>query len=247
MDYREVLYGTYVSANKRRVYQRLDARASRKNVRNLAWSLRGWLPAAQTQPRVLDLGCGAGNLLSLFEFLGYSDFTGVDNSAEQVAEARERFPAVIQADVFEFLTEETGEPYDVITAFDLLEHLTRDEAITFLRLVSRRMRPGGSLILQLPNGDSPFAGAVFWSDLTHETPYTAISLRHVLEACGFDDCTFREHRPTPLSIRGFGRSVLWQLLRSGIKAVHYIETGTPSTGVYTRTFRCRAIKPLQQS
>jgi SAM-dependent methyltransferase len=239
--YREFLYGTYVSANKRYVYGAAQQGRS-KAARNMLWFLRGWLPPAGANPRILDLGCGAGDLLAALHSAGYTDVHGVDASAEQVAIAARQFPAVEQADVFEYLQREGVGPFDVVTAYDLIEHLTRDEAILFLCLVHRSLSPGGTLILQMPNGDSPYAGAVVWSDLTHETTYTAISLRHLLEASGFSDLTFQERGPTPLSAFGLARTVLWRLLRTGIRAAHYIETGKPSTGVYTRVFACRAVK-----
>jgi SAM-dependent methyltransferase len=241
--YRELLYATYVSANKQYLYRAARlGRARDKGIRNALWFLKNWLPPVDSKPRILDLGCGPGDLLAAFRHAGYTALSGVDISAEQVAIARNSFPGVVQGDLFDYLRQPDIGPFDLITAFDLLEHLTRDEAIEFLRLVHGKLRSGGTLILQLPNGDSPFAGSVYWSDLTHETQYTAISLRHLLEACGFRDCEFQEHGPTPLSVFGIGRTVLWKLLRMGIKTVHYVETGTGSTGIYTRTFRCRSTK-----
>jgi len=242
MGYREVLYSTYVSANKRYRYQRVSPRARERNLRGTLWSLHGWLPAKERSPRILDLGCGAGHLLAVFQRAGYTDLVGVDNSAEQVDLARQLFPNTIQADVFEYLRRDDIGQFDLITAFDVLEHFTRDETILFLRLVHQRLKPGGYLILQMPNGDSPFAGSVFWSDLTHETLFTAISLRHILEACGFADCEFRECGPVPQSLFGVIRTILWQMVRVGIKLLNYVETGNASTGIYTRVFRCRAIK-----
>jgi 2-polyprenyl-3-methyl-5-hydroxy-6-metoxy-1,4-benzoquinol methylase len=244
MNYRSVLYSTYVSANKRYLYETVaDERARERHLRSAVWSLRSWLPPKEAGPRVVDLACGPGNLLAVFERVGYADFTGVDASAEQVAVARSVFPSVVEDDVFAFLSRDESGSYDLITAFDLIEHFTRDEAIEFLRLVHQRLRPGGALILQMPNGDSPFAGAVYSSDATHETLYTSVSLRHMLQACGFGDCEFREYGPAPMSAAGVVRYGLWRLVRAGIKALHYIETGAPSTGIYTRTFRCRVIRP----
>lgn len=239
-NYRSVLYSTYVSANKRHLYENVSERVRDRQVRGTIWSLKRWLPSQASNPRAVDLACGPGNVLAVFRRLGYSDFTGVDGSAEQVEVARRAAFEVVEGDVFEFLASEKAGSFDLITAFDLVEHFTRDEAISFLRLVHQRLRPNGSLILQLPNGDSPFAGAVYNSDATHEALYTAISLRHMLEACGFDDCEFMECGPVPLSFFGVVRYGLWRLVRTVIKGIHYIETGAPSTGVYTRNFRVRA-------
>jgi len=206
------------------------------------WSLRDWLPEKETAPRVLDLGCGAGHMLAVFQRVGYTDFVGVDNSAEQVEIARRLFSNVVQADVFEYLKRDNIGEFDLIMAFDVIEHLTRDEAIQFLQLIHQHLKPDGSLILQMPNGDTPFVGSVFWLDLTHETLFTVVSLRHLLEACGFTNCQFQERGPVPRSIFGISRVILWRIVRLAIKTIHYIETGTPSTNIYTRVFVCRATK-----
>lgn len=246
MNYRSVLYSTYVTANKRYLYGTVTTKQARaRHLRSAFWSLRGWLPPPEAQPRVVDLACGPGNLLAVFDMLGYTDYVGVDGSSEQVAIARHASFNVVEEDVFDFLSKENDGSFDLITAFDLIEHFTRDEAIEFLGLVRLKLRPNGSLILQMPNGDSPFAGGVYNSDATHETLYTAISLRHMLQACGFGRCEFREYGPVPLSLFGVVRYVLWRVVRAGIKAIHYIETGTPSTGIYTRTFRCRTVPEVR--
>lgn len=241
--YREVLYGSYVSSNKRHLYERVDHTGYERNIRNLLRSLRHWLPKSNPAFRALDLGCGAGHLLEVLTRAGYSQVYGVDGSAEQVALARRRFPQVVLGDVFKFLSEPDLQPFDLITAFDLLEHFTRDEALLLLRLIRQKLKPGGSLILQMPNGNSPFADAVFASDLTHETLYTAVSLRHLLQACGFAHIDFQEHGPVPSGARGSIRWMAWRAIRTAVQAIHDVETGTPSTGVYTRTFRCRTVRP----
>ena len=237
MKYRDLLYGSYVSANKRYVYETVNQRAMAKGWRNLRWFWRGWLPPLSS--RILDLGCGAGNLLGFFKSVGYTDITGVDVSPEQVACARQICPNVIQSDVFHFLHREGIGRFDMITAFDVLEHLTRDEMIDLVKMIRGCLNPNGRLVIQLPNGDSPFIGSVFYSDATHETCLTAVSLRHILESCGLKGCQFREYCPAPTGVISGLRYLLWRVIHLVIKAIHYVETGRPSTGVYTRTFLCR--------
>lgn len=237
MKYRKLLYGTYVSSNKRYTYDAISLVNLEKGRRNLRWFWRGWLPPLSS--RILDLGCGGGHLLGFLKSLGYINLTGVDVSSEQVAYARQVLPNVVQSDIFMFLHKEGIGQFDMITAFDVLEHLTRDEMIELLGLVKIRLAKNGVLVVQLPNGDSPFVGSVFCGDATHETCLTSVSLRHILEASGFKDCRFREYDPAPTGFVSGVRYVLWQVLRVIIKAIHYVETGSPSTGIYTRTFLCR--------
>src|SRR5215217_3510941 len=101
-SYRERLYASYVSANKQHIYDDVDVQRRDKNTNNLLWYLRGWLPAATADTRVVDIGCGPGNLLAVFERMGYEDALGVDSSHEQVVVAQTAFPGVVEADVFDF-------------------------------------------------------------------------------------------------------------------------------------------------
>lgn len=236
MKYRQLLYGTYVSANKRYLYDTISQNALAKGQRNLHWFFRGWLPPATS--RILDLGCGSGDLLSFFKSAGYLNISGVDVSLEQVVLARRICSDVSQSDIFLYLRQDGIGKFDMITLFDVLEHLTRDEIIELLNLIRARLNPKGVLVLQLPNGDSPFIGSIFFSDATHETCLTSVSLRHILEACGFKDCRFREHDPAPTGFISLVRYALWQIICLVIKAIHYIESGAPSTNIYTRTFLC---------
>jgi SAM-dependent methyltransferase len=61
------------------------------------------------------------------------------------------------------------EKLDLMVAFDVVEHLDLDAVRTFLREAKEALRPGGLLLLRYPNGDSPFSGAIYRGDLTHQT------------------------------------------------------------------------------
>ena len=237
MTYRDLLYDTYVSANKK--FRRPLGSRTRPGAEAQAWRFRKWL--TNNTLSVLDLGCGSGEFLEVLASMGFLSLTGVDSSKEQLIAAGQTRRLIVEADIAAFLEQSAVNAVDVILLLDVLEHFTRDEAIFILRSANRHLRPGGHLILQLPNGDSPFSAAVFASDLTHETLYTSISLRHVLEACGFTQCEFLEVGPVPLSLIGAVRCVLWQVFRTLVRAVHLIETGEKSTNVYTRVLACRAM------
>lgn len=242
-DYREALYSTYVSGHKRHTHERVSEAEKARFLDYLQWCYGDWMLPSEQNPRVLDLGCGSGLILDLFKRLGYQDIHGVDVSAEQVAIARQQFPQVVEGDMFDYLEKTDPGSFDLVTGFDLAEHLTRSEMIAFFRAVLRILKPGGRMIIQMPNGDTPFAGAVFCSDPTHECLFTSTAYRHVLFASGFEVLGFKERCPRPVGAKGIARALLWKCMRNLIKAAHYIETGAPSTGIYSRVFACCAVKP----
>ena len=106
--------------------------------------------AGRPRPRILDIGCAFGFFLSM---LGDRwDRFGIDASEYAIGEARRRTPdaafAVAGAGDFPFRRR-----FDVITAFDVLEHIPDLE--TVLCRVSESLAPGGAFIFVVPVYDGP--------------------------------------------------------------------------------------------
>jgi SAM-dependent methyltransferase len=96
------------------------------------------------QGRVLDFGCADGELAG---FIEPERYLGVDCDREALERARARHPShtLLTVEEFEALADET---FDVIAALALIEHLPAPG--DWLRLMRRRLRPGGRLVLTTP-------------------------------------------------------------------------------------------------
>jgi 2-polyprenyl-3-methyl-5-hydroxy-6-metoxy-1,4-benzoquinol methylase len=203
---------------------------------------RGWLPS-DPNAKILDIGCGSGKFLYVLKQQGYDNLYGVDLSDEQVAIARQIEPNVHRGDVLDYLRQHRN-AFDLITGLDLIEHLKKDELLVLLDEVREALKPDGRLILQTPNGDSPFFGPVLYGDFTHETCLTPSLLTMLLRQAGLREVEAREQGPVPW---GHGwRSALrflgWQLIRTGVKARNLIETGGAGGGIFSRVFCISALR-----
>jgi SAM-dependent methyltransferase len=94
--------------------------------------------------RLLDVGTAKGDFLAVMAQRGW-EVTGIEPSSEAgnphaLTIYRERFPDECSL---------PDESFDVITAWAVFEHL-HDPAAAF-RICARLLRPGGRLILQVPN------------------------------------------------------------------------------------------------
>lgn len=139
--------------------------------------------------RILVISCGPGYFVNLLAEAGYGDVLGIDSCEEKVAYAVERGLNCRVATAFEAL-QSTDRPYDVIICEQELNHLTKEEMVTFLRLVWDKLAPGGRLLCHGLNGANPVTGAEALSqNFDHFNAFTAYSLTQVLEHCGFDDIT----------------------------------------------------------
>lgn len=97
--------------------------------------------------RVLDVGCGSGEVLAAARERGWQT-----HGVEPVP-ASARIAGVERGlDVRQALLEESGLPertYDVVSAFHVLEHMSDGQS--FLRTLSRWARPRGWIVVEVPN------------------------------------------------------------------------------------------------
>ncbi|MGQ0663933.1 MAG: class I SAM-dependent methyltransferase [Pseudomonadota bacterium] len=192
---------------------------------------------------ILDLGCGHGALLHFAAEAGYTDLSGIDASPEQVAAAAGLgIEGVRQGDLFAALRELLDASRDAVVAFDVIEHLAKDELVDLADEVWRVLKPGGRWIVHAPNGASPFGGAVRYGDLTHELAFTPESLAQLVLASGFRSVEFFEDAPVAHGVKSFVRALVWRLIRQLLRFYLVVETGSAQHGVLTQNLLAVAVK-----
>lgn len=103
------------------------------------------LPAS---PAIVEIGAGSGiNLYELYP--ADARLAGVEPDAEAAERARSKGPIPVFNAPVESLPDDIADgSLDLIAMFDVLEH-TRDDRAA-LQAVSRKLKPGGSLVLTVP-------------------------------------------------------------------------------------------------
>lgn len=231
MSFRQPLYDQYLSTFK-----------STRGEASTAWWEHKYLPLLADLPRdarILEIGCGSGELLAFLKHHGFSNASGIDISAEQVALAQQRGVAVEQGDLFEALQQAECE---AIIAVDVLEHFTRDELVRLSQMLYRALIPGGRLLIQTANGAGLFPRQVIYGDLTHLTIFTPESLAQLLTPAGFRDLRFDETGPVPIRLRGKVNVALWWLVKAVANTVRTVEAGKRQA-IWTENFICLGQKP----
>jgi SAM-dependent methyltransferase len=100
--------------------------------------------------KVIDIGCGPGQVDSLLKDLGIQEYLGIDFSSLRVRQAQSVYPdyKFISADIFESDILEV-ENYDCVLAMEFLEHVDNDISVI------QRISPGTNVIATVPNFPSP--------------------------------------------------------------------------------------------
>ncbi|MHB1356282.1 MAG: class I SAM-dependent DNA methyltransferase [Anaerolineae bacterium] len=241
--YRQRLYAGYVSQFIGYKSQLHSPHAYHNRSTATNSRIRGWLPIDHSLP-VLDLGCGPGYLLKMLEDQGFTDITGVDLSAEQLALAKDHctHAHIMQADMSQVLAEHPAH-YQLITAFSVLEHLDKNELFSLLELVITALRPGGRFIIQTINAENPWGLALLYGDLTHETAFTPGSLAVALRTVGFVDYQARGCPPHVHSVLSLLRKLVWPIFSAAILLESLVETGGTGSAITTRDFVACSVKP----
>ncbi|MGI8492577.1 MAG: class I SAM-dependent methyltransferase [Acidimicrobiales bacterium] len=95
----------------------------------------------------LDVGCGTGELLAVARARGWTT-TGVEPVSQSAEYAIQQRGLQVIPD----LLERSGLPehsFDVVSAFHVVEHMI--DAQSFLRTLSRWAKPGGHVVVEVPN------------------------------------------------------------------------------------------------
>lgn len=148
--------------------------------------------------RLLEVGCATGEFLKACRRRFGWEVEGVEpNRHLSDALSREGYPVVASP------LEEAELPagrYDVVCLFNVLEHLW--DCVFSLKRINRLLKPGGLVVVELPDFDSPsrriFGKHWFLYHLPrHLSHFTKRSLTGLMEECGFERLRMRKQfRPT---------------------------------------------------
>ena len=190
----------------------------RESQRDYAANLQRHLPADRTAP-ILDFGCGLGHVLQFLQHQGYSQTTGIDISTSQIDFCHEQglTQATLVDDSITFL-QQSPNHYAAILAIDVFEHLPKAIVIPTLQAAYSALRPGGTMIIRVPNAAAAVGPWTRYMDFTHELSYEERSLQQIFSMAGFSNISVQPIIPAyrrKLLGRGFEmlRSLLYQYLR----------------------------------
>lgn len=218
-------YDRYVSTH-------IEHRKGRLDHQKLILKASSWkkvylphLPKSKTA-KILDIGCGDGALVWWMQDEGYNNAEGVDISREQIELGLSLgIKNLRHQDIADFLDESNSEKFDFIVMRDVLEHLPKETIMTVLEQIHTKLNHGGKLMIQVPNGESPFFGRIRYGDFTHELAFSRSSLEQILRLRNFSNLKFYPVEPVPKSLKSWMRFILWKLISKMYKLLLFAEIG----------------------
>ena len=164
--------------------------------------------AAGASGRVLDVGCGPGHLLAEFKQLGWEPL-GTEATEEAAAIARRIHGLEVREGDLRDLRLSSNH-FDAVVSWHTLEHMREPGVV--LDEIARVLKPGGVLLISVPDFGSPEARAnpAAWFHLDvprHLAHFPAAVLRTQLERRGF---AIERHRHFAPEYDAFSLVQTWQ-------------------------------------
>lgn len=110
---------------------------------------------SQTDRRGLDVGCGTGEFLAFLQESGWAG-VGLEPTPEIASVARRRGAEVHALTLGEYVEERRADArggFDLVSFLNVLEHVP--DPVALLRRTEDLLRPGGVVVLRVPNDFSP--------------------------------------------------------------------------------------------
>jgi len=142
----------------------------------------------------VDFGCGRGEFLELLKEKNINSL-GVDTNKKYKRIYQKKRIKFSNSDALNFLKNYQNK-LGGASAFHLIEHLEFPQLFDFLKLIYKKLKRGGVLILETPNPENLTVGSwQFHYDYTHKKPIPPLLLQKTLEFIGYKNIKILKLHP----------------------------------------------------
>ncbi len=156
-----------------------------------------YLDYIETRTPVVDVGCGRGEFLELLQKNGIVAF-GIDINEEMVELCAKKGLKAFKGDFEAGLAKFEDASLGAIFAAQVVEHLTPSQITSLVKLSYKKLKDGGTMIIETINPRSLHALLnAYLLDLSHVQPVHPEAIKFLALSNGFSKCEIIELNPVP--------------------------------------------------
>lgn len=133
--------------------------------------------------RILEIGFGNGAFLAWAKGEG-AEVAGIELNADMREAARRHGFVAFDGSLADLAARDVR--YDLVVAFDVIEHWDTNELLENFRHVRDLLAEGGVFVSRFPNGQSPFGRAFQHGDFSHKSTLTTYKIEYLAAQTGFE-------------------------------------------------------------
>lgn len=160
----------------------------------------------QKSCKIFEVGFGQGHFLIWAKNKGHQVY-GTELIPSLVENAKKNGIQVLNVKLQELDSNQTGNEFDLIAAFDILEHLHPEELYNFLVFSYKILKADGYILARFPNGQSPFGRIYQNGDITHVSELSGPKLKQIANKTNFEIVHIQN------SARPIGNGIKQKLIR----------------------------------
>jgi 2-polyprenyl-3-methyl-5-hydroxy-6-metoxy-1,4-benzoquinol methylase len=193
----------------------------------IEYNFGAYLVAGQT---ALEVGPGMGEFLAVLARHGITDVDVIERDAAVGRRVLDQFAVTrhweVAAEQIASIRSELRR-YDIIVLSQVLEHVRKEALGPLVNALYAQLKPGGRILITVPNGGNPFSAVERYADLTHETVFGEPALRQLVEMAGLAnaDLVIRGYRIPPVSLVNLLRIGLQKILHLCLLGVMMVNGG----------------------
>jgi len=236
---RNYLFENYITTHFDDNADLSDERRLRLENNSLDRNLAGILPQNKNI-RILEIGFGTGFFLKYLLTKEFKNIYGIELSSEETEFVKKNVYKNIECvlNPEDFLERHKNE-YDFIFMLDVLEHIPKEQTITFLKKVRASLKNEGIFIARVPNVSNPLNVTLFSADFTHEFFYSARSLAQVNRLAEFSDIKVLPFKEENLTWHGKITNITQKMMFPVIKlAIGLSRSYLDPASFYTKNIYC---------
>lgn len=160
--------------------------AFRRRKRYLEYNFSEYLNKLHKDCAVLEIGPGTGELLSILNDKNIKNIDIIDNDQAVLDYCQKEYKlrkSILSKSLD--LTRAVGkQKYDLIILTQVFEHIPKSSYLNWIKCLYGSLKPGGHILITVPNGANPLSGTERYGDLQHENMFTVYSFSELMTFAG---------------------------------------------------------------
>ncbi len=157
----------------------------------LEYNFRDYLTELPPASCVLEIGPGTGEMLQILNSKKITTIDIIDNDKAILAYCQKQFRIrkAILSKNFDLSLSVKGK-YDLIVLTQVFEHIPKKWYLNWIKNLYAALRPGGHILITVPNGANPLVGTERYGDLQHENMFTIFSFQELMTFADLKNATY---------------------------------------------------------